>query len=139
MQLPEPTVVVTEANATAFVTRCYQYALGRSIGGNEADGWKHALMYGEANAAQLSAGILSSAEAKGRLTSSESFLQAAYQILFAREADGSGLASWGSALANGATRAQVYAELLKSAEFAAKVQEFGLTPGGIDPNAYDMG
>ena len=139
MQLPEPVVVVTEANATAFVTRCYQFGLGRTIGGNEADGWKHSLMYGEMNAAQLAAAILSSPEAKGRLITDESFLQACYQILFGRGADETGLTSWGSALANGATRSQVYAELIKSTEFAAKVKEFGLTPGGIDPNAYDMG
>ena len=139
MQLPEPTMVVTEANATAFVTRCYQFALGRGIGGTEADGWKNELMYGNQNAAQVAAGILSSPEAKGRLTDSTGFLQAVYQILFARAADEAGLASWGSALANGATRVQVYTELLKSGEYAAKVKEFGLTAGGIDPNAYNMG
>ena len=139
MESPKPTAVVTQANAAAFVNRCYQAALGRTPGGNEADGWINSLMYNKVNAAQLAAGILSSAEAKGRLTDNTSFLHAAYQILFGRNADESGLNSWGSALTKGATRSQVFAELLKSAEFTAKCKEFGLTPGSINAAAYDMG
>lgn len=139
MDLPKPTIVVTEANATAFVVSCYQKALKRDPGAGEADGWINEMVIGKQSAAQVAAGILSSGEFKGHGLSDVDFVKVVYQVLLGRGASDGEAASWASALTAGATRSQVFNEILKSQECIDHCKACGFSNGSINPGDYNMG
>ena len=139
MDLPKPTIVVTEANAAAFVKTCYKQALNRTPGEGEAAGWVNEMVYGKQTAGQIAASILSVTECKDRGLSDVEFVKVVYQILLGRAASEEDANTWAGAVTAGATRSQVYFEILKSQECIDHCKACGFSNGSINPAAYNMG
>ncbi len=138
MQAPAAKNIYTKELATSVITSIYNGALNRNPVGTEADGWINDLMYGNKTAAQIAAAIFSGAEYHARGRSNEQFVNDAYLTLFGRNADAAGLAQWTQTITDGATRSQVFAELLKSNEYINRCAGAGIAAGTIDSNAFSM-
>ncbi len=111
---------------SAFVNQLYENALGRPADAAGAQLWEGALGSGASRGSVL-VGITQSQEDKADTVSTagdedNAEVYRLYQTAFARAPDQAGLASWSSALANGATPTQVAQGFVNSAEFQ---QDYG--------------
>jgi phospholipase/lecithinase/hemolysin len=110
----------------AFVNQLYENALGRPADAAGAQLWEGALGSGASRGSVL-VGITQSQEDKSDTVSTagdedNAQVYRLYQTAFDRAPDQAGLASWSSALANGATPTQLAQGFVNSAEFQ---QDYG--------------
>lgn len=137
MNSPEAKEVVTEANATAFVDHLYTTLFG-AVDPTGKINWINALRYGEQSAAQIAASFFASAQYKSLSKSDADFVNDVYLTMLYRDATSDPSSNaWVTALGS-ATRSQVFAEIIKAAEYTEKSTAHGYGAGGIDPNAYSM-
>ena len=135
------TVGTAASRASDFVKRLYIYALGRSedkIDDEGFDNWVSALASGKQSAAQVAASFYTSEEFRTRGVSDTEFVSSLYRTLLNRAPDTAGLNAWVGAIAGGKTRSFVFEQFCESAEFKNLMNVFGLVPGTIKPEAYDM-
>lgn len=109
------------ATNTKFVSGLYTALLGRDVGEDTAglQGWLSVLTNGGSKA-DIVSGIATSQEAIQHDSSNGEFISALYETALGREAEQAGLDSWVSQLVNGASRAEVAASILASAEASEK-------------------
>jgi hypothetical protein len=107
-----------DASNGTFIHDLYTNVLGRDGATNSADEsqWVSALFNG-ASRADVAASITSSTEATAHTDSQ--FLDTLYQNALGRTADDAGKSDWATALANGATHADVAIAIVGSAEAVA--------------------
>ena len=118
-------VYINEEKAKEFVSRCYQYILGRNPNGNELAGWVAQMTNGTKTADQIARGFLFSDEFKGRNVGNEDLVKILYRVYLNRGADPAGLASWTAKLDSGVTLKEVLDTLVKTGEHKNAVSEMG--------------
>lgn len=118
----------------AFVTRCYQVALGRDPDSEGLYSWCSALAAKELSFKQAAAGFVFSDEMTSKNLNNEDFVQVLYKLYLDRGADPEGLQSWVSLLNEGKTRQEVNDGFADSAEFGLITASFD--PSGAFEPAY---
>lgn len=115
--------------AGEFVTRLYNYALGRDPDAAGYTDWVNQLLYGQINGAQVAEGILFSEEYTNRATDDASYVDTLYHVFFNRDADPAGMGVWTTALAQGAGRREVMTGFINSVEWANICASAGIYSG----------
>ena len=137
-----PTSVTTPL-ASDYVTRLYNYLLGREPDKDGLAYWTAQLTYKKMSAAGVAAGIAAGTEFNNLSYTNSDFVQRAYKALLGREPDTNGFTSYMSALDSGKTRAWVFASICASKEFQGLFGEMNAVPGTISstalPNALISG
>ena len=105
--------IAGEGPASAFVTTLYQGLLGRTPAPTEVQGWANVLAGGQSQAS-VAQGFLSSAEY--RSIGNSYFVESLYQGMLGRTPGSAEVQGWTSALAGGASRAQVVMGFAQSPE-----------------------
>ena len=118
-------VYINEEKAKEFVSRCYQYILGRSASDNELAGWMAQMTNGTKTADQIARGFLFSDEFKGRNVGNLDLVKILYRVYLNRDADPAGLASWTAKLDSGVTLKEVLDSLVKTGEYKNVISEMG--------------
>ena len=123
----------TETNvnpgAGEFVTRLYNYALGRNPDPDGYADWCNKLLYGEVNGAQVAEGILFSDEYIGQGADDASYVNTLYHVFFNRDPDPAGLEVWTNALAEGTERREIMTGFINSTEWANLCTSAGIYSG----------
>ncbi len=101
-----------------FVTRLYNYALGRQPDAEGYADWTNKLLTGETNGADVAYGIITSPEAQSLGLDDSCYVNMLYQVFFNRAPDDAGMQVWTTALAEGADRADVMMGFINSVEWA---------------------
>ena len=118
-------VYINEEKAKEFVSRCYQYILGRSASENELTGWVAQMTNGTKTADQIARGFLFSGEFKGKNVGNENLVKILYRVYLNRGADPAGLASWTAKLDSGMGLKDLLDSLVKTAEYKNVISEMG--------------
>lgn len=138
-----PVPKVTEANAEAYINRLYSVLLGRGTGADAAGmaTWKPVLMDGSCNAAQVAAGLASSAEFTGKGLDNKAFVKRLYTGLLGRDTEPTDkeITEWVDLLNKGTSRAEVFKQLANTQEFTNYCNKMHVTTGTINPASYSMG
>ena len=113
-------------NLTAFVSRMYTKALGRSYDVYGLNDWTNDYLNGAATANKIAYGFILSDEFAARGLSNDAYVDTLYRTFFNREPDEGGKASWLDAMANGASRQDVLDGFLGAEEFANLKASFGV-------------
>lgn len=123
--------------ATDFVERLYQTILGRSSDPLGLAGWLEVLE--SESAARVALGFLFSPEFLGAGLSDEVFVDTLYRALFDREGDVIGTAHWVAELQAGRLREMIIYGFLRSQEFSALADSFGVEDfNSIDEANYQV-
>ena len=120
-QIPFTAGIVSAApnpGAGEFITRLYNYALGRDPDPEGYADWCNKLLYGQVNAAEVALGILSSEEYVNRNTEDADYVNMLYHVFFNRDPDEAGMGVWTTALGQGAGRREVMMGFVNSVEWA---------------------
>lgn len=112
-------------NITDFVYRCYRKGLGRTYDVAGLNNWCQALITHQLSAGEVARSFALSDEAAALYTTNYSFIYMLYALCFDRTPD-SGISTWTSYMAAGATREMVVAQFASSQEFYNLVATFGL-------------
>lgn len=114
--------VVNGDLATQYVYSLYTYLLGRSDPAADAgtQTWIRALVNRTDSCAGVASSIASSPECNAQNWDNATFLNNVYYALLGRQPDGDGWTHFQTQLANGVSRAQVFADICNSAEFRAR-------------------
>ena len=123
---------VTTSLASDYVARLYTYLLDRTPDEAGLNYWTTQLTLKKMTAAEVAAGIASSAEFNAKSYTNMEFVQRAYRALLNREYDVPGFTSFVSALDSGKSRAWVFASICASKEFQQSFGEMNATPGRIN-------
>lgn len=115
--------------AGEFVTRLYNYALGRNPDPDGYADWCNKLLYGDTNGAQVAEGILFSDEYVNQEVDDASYVSTLYHVFFNRDPDPTGLEVWTTALAQGANRREIMTGFIDSAEWANLCASSGIYSG----------
>ena len=115
--------------AGAFVTRLYNYALGRDPDPAGYQDWCTKLLYGQVNGAQVAEGILFSDEYINFNTDDTAYVSTLYHVFFDRDPDPAGLGVWTTALAEGTGRREVMTGFINSVEWANICAAAGIYSG----------
>lgn len=127
------------SSAESFVKRLYELCLGRSADAVGLRTWTTALQNGSRSGAETAAGFFSSLEYKSRGHSDEAFVDTLYAVLLDRGADSGGRANWLGHLRSGRSRSWVFSQFTLCPEFRNLCTAYGIRPGSVNENAYDMG
>lgn len=112
----------------SFVTRFYVQCLGRQPDIEGLNEWVGRLLNGSKTGADVAEGFVFSEEFTGRNHSNETFVTILYRAFFDREPDATGYKAWLERLAGGMSRKSVLDGFLKSQEFAALCNSYGIVP-----------
>ena len=116
----------------SFTRRFYKLILERpddKITPAELDVWQNALDAKTISGSDMTREWINrTPEFQLRKISNEEFVKLLYRVLFNRDADPSGLATWTSKLNSGTSRAQVLEEIMAQPEFASMCAEYGINP-----------
>ncbi|MBE6969703.1 MAG: DUF4214 domain-containing protein [Ruminococcaceae bacterium] len=137
MENMNATVSVTAAQG--FVTRLYQTALGRSPDADGMKTWTEQLTTHTMTGAQVAANFFASAEYVGKNRSDKDFVEDLYVAMMDRSSDPDGMATWTSQLVLGRSRCWVFKQFCDSAEFHNICSTYGINPGSVTENQYNMG
>ena len=118
-------VYINEEKAKEYVSRCYQYILGRSASENELAGWVVQMTNGTKTADQIARGFLFSEEFRGRNLGNEDLVKILYKVYLNRDADPAGLAGWTAKLDSGMGLKDLLDSLVKTAEYKNVISEMG--------------
>ncbi len=111
---------------TAFVTRCYRYALNRKGDADGLNGWTGVLLNRSMTPQQLAYNFVFSDECISRNLNDNDFIKMLYLLYMGREADSGGLQYWTGLLRSGTARSAAVNSFASSDEFAAIVKSYGL-------------
>ncbi|MBR1797055.1 MAG: DUF4214 domain-containing protein [Clostridiales bacterium] len=123
-----PAPDVRAMNINNFVERLYVIALDRTYDTIGRDYWIDQLLNQGNSGAYVARGFFFSQEFLGRDLSDEEFVTILYSVFFDRTPDAEGFANWTSALANGASRAQVIDGFAYSTEWTSTCARFDVNP-----------
>ena len=124
---------VTTSLASDYVTRLYTYLLDRPTPDEAGlNYWTTQLTLKKMTAAEVAAGIASSAEFNAKSYTNPEFVQRAYYALLNRQYDVPGFTGYVGALDSGKSRAWVFASICASKEFQQSFGEMNATPGRIN-------
>ena len=116
-----------------FVRRFYKIILGRTddqITPEELDVWQTALDAKALTGSDMARDWINTRpEFLQRELTEEEFVQIVYNVVFDRDADPTGLATWTGELKSGKTRAEVLDAILASPEFIDTCAEYGIEAG----------
>ncbi len=113
-------------SVTAFVSRCYQQALGRTGDAGGLNHWAAILLGKTMTPQEVSYGFLFSEECRSMGLSDDEFINRLYRLYMDREADTGGQEYWQNQLTSGASRETAARGFADSAEFTGIVQSYGL-------------
>ncbi len=113
-------------NITAYVSRMYTKALGRSFDIKGLNNNTGRLITGEMTAAEVAEYFILSKEFVNRKLTDEQFVTVLYNALFNRAPDAGGKTRWLNKLATGTSREEVLKGFTTAAEFKNLVKSFGL-------------
>ena len=113
-------------DVTAFVSRCYQYALERSADTGGLNHWTGILLNGVMTPPQVSYEFLFSGECRNLNLSDSAYIGRLYHLYMDRDADEAGLDYWLSQLADGVPRETAAHGFAGSPEFRDIMQRYGL-------------
>lgn len=116
---------------TAFVSRMYTVALGRSWDRDGLYDWTGRLLRHEITGRDLARGFFFSAEFQRKNLSNEDFVTLCYRTCLDREPDAEGWNTWTGLLESGASRETVLDGFIGSREYTALCQEYGIERGSI--------
>ena len=114
---------------TAFVSRCYQIALGRTADAGGREYWRSGLANHSKTAIETAYGFLFSTEYTTKNSSNEAFVNDLYRLMLGRNADATGKANWLSEQTKGSSRQQVFAGFANSVEFRGICDSYGIVQG----------
>jgi hypothetical protein len=110
-----------------FVSRMYQYCLGREADDDGLASWVSVILNSRASGTSVAESFLYSPElARMELTNRE-YVRNVYFALFGREPDSKGLENWTRVLDEGRNRTEVILGLLNSPEFEQLCSDFGIS------------
>ena len=116
-----------------FVRRFYKIILGRpddKITAGELDNWQIALDAKAITGSDMARDWINTRpELLARELTDEEYVQILYNVVFDRDADPSGLATWTGELKSGKTRAEVLDAILASPEFQTTCAGYGIEAG----------
>ena len=113
--------------ATAFIVRMYEKALGRSFDEEGLNDWCQRLLGGSWTPYRIATeGFFHSPEFLMKNTTDEEFVKILYRTFLNREYDEAGLAYWLNRLSRGESRDRVIAGFSDSREFADFMAKYGL-------------
>ena len=118
-------VYINEEKAKEYVSRCYEFILGRAATDKELEKWVGPMMNGTKTADQIARGFLFSEEFKGKNVGNEALVKILYKVYLNREADPAGLAGWTAKLDSGMTLKDLLDALVKTAEYRNVISEMG--------------
>jgi hypothetical protein len=122
-----------------FVARFYRQCLSRAPDAGGLNAWAESLRSGSNTGTGLALGFVLSQEFLNRNLSDSQFLDTLYRSFFNREPDAGGKAVWQGELDRGVLREDVLYGFLRSAEFAALTQTFGITTSNqVDDQRYNV-
>lgn len=120
--------VIAGDGVEEFVTRLYQYCLGRNP---DPDGLKvycDALREGHITGGEATKSFFLSEEYTNKNHSNAQFLQTLYKAMFDREPDTGGFNGWMDAMNNGMSRPEVVDGFIYSSEFVNLCMRYGIIP-----------
>ena len=122
---------VGAATATeAFVTRLYRVSLGRAPDQSGLNYWVNGLDNGSISGSKAVENFVLSEEMFNKYNRNSDWVDAAYEAIMNREADGEGWRYWTNKMnEEGRTRAWVTAQLINSQEFTNLCAAYGITRG----------
>lgn len=113
-------------NLTAYVSRMYTVALGRSYDVTGLNNHTRNYLNGTKTAEGIAYDFIFSNEFKGKNLSNDEYVECMYRSLFGRNSDSVGKSKWLAYMDNGMTREQVFKGFTGSQEFKNMVAGFGL-------------
>jgi hypothetical protein len=120
-------IVDRKPSVTMFVSRMYQYCLGREADDDGLASWVSVILNSRASGTSVAESFLYSPElARMELTNRE-YVRNVYFALFGREPDSKGLENWTRVLDEGRNRTEVILGLLNSPEFEQLCSDFGIS------------
>ena len=111
---------------TLFVSRLYEYVLGRSADVDGLNAWTNLILTGESTPENVAYGIVFSAEFVNKNIANDAYVNTLYRVFMDRNADPAGLAAWTGQLDQGVSREEVFYGFSKSPEFGDILRSFGL-------------
>ena len=111
---------------TAFVSRCYLYALNRQAEQEGLNNWTNTILNKAQTPQQVAHGFVFSQECINRNLNNRAFVEMLYRLYMGREPDEPGLNNWKSALDSGTSREKVVQNFSQSQEFRSIVAGYGL-------------
>ncbi len=112
----------------SFVSRLYQYLLGRTADAAGLKEWADRLQAGTDSGGDVARGLFLTAEFTARNLSDSAYLDALYWALCNRAADAAGQADWLAQLGGGRTREDLLLEFVCGVEFASLAAGYNLEP-----------
>ena len=109
-----------------YVIRMYNVCLGRKPDEIGLADWCSKLKSQKATAKDIVQGLIFSNEFKDKKLSNEAYVEVLYKSLFGRNADAQGKQNWINAMKTGSTREQILNEFLKTDEFFAFCNKYGV-------------
>ncbi len=125
-------------NVTAFVSRMYTVALGRSFDRDGLRFWTERLLAHEIGGGELIQGFFFSREFLNKNLSDTDFVTVCYRTCLDREPDQGGLNSWVNLLQAGKSRAGVLNGFIGSAEYGKLCEEYGIARGNLIPDTGEQ-
>ncbi len=141
LETPLFTVSVNAApnpGAGQFVTRLYNYALGRDPDAQGYADWTNALLNGDVNAAEVATGILNSDEYVNLNADDTSYVTTLYHVFFNRDPDATGLSVWVTALESGTERRDILMGFINSVEWANLCATYGVYSGSTSAPTVEL-
>ena len=111
---------------TAFVSRCYRYALGRAGDAGGLNHWASILLNRVMTPQAVSFEFLNSAEFKSMKLSDRDYISTLYRLYMDRNADKGGMDYWLGQLKSGVSRETAAQGFAGSPEFTGIVKSYGL-------------
>ena len=121
-------VIDRNGDVTYFVSRMYEYCMGRQPDYNGLTNWVGALVDGRSSGADIAAGFFFSREMEQMRLDDRSFVNTAYLTLLNREPDEEGLDAWTEVLKEYGDRSIIVAGFVFSQEFDELCRSYGITP-----------
>lgn len=113
----------------AFVSRCYEVALGREADNEGYNYWVNQLREGQSCGAQVGYGFIFSGEYQNKNTDNSQFVKDLYKMYFDREPDEEGFNYWVGLLSSGSTREEIFAGFANSTEFYNLCNKYNVIAG----------
>jgi hypothetical protein len=120
-----------QQSAEQYVTRLYQYLLGRTPDNAGLRNYANALAQGSATASSVAATLISSTEFTNRKLSDSAYVANLYLALLGRSGSQSEINNWTTYLQNGVSKQYILKQVAGSAEFAKVCHKYGIAQGNI--------
>ena len=122
-----------DLNVTKFITGLYQPLLGRKYDAKGLETWCRQVLTGKAGAAQVLAGLMTSAEYEARERTNAEFLTDLYQTALGRAPKATEKKKWNDRFAEDYTRQYVIAGVVNAKAFGTVCTGAGIPQGSYTP------